>query len=66
MKLILISVSYTHLILVDKQGSTSHYIFLLFHNYLRRHSRKVIGYKCCLLYTSTTINTDIFRNVDRT
>ena len=34
------------MILVDKQGSTSHYIFLLFHDYLRRHSRKVIGYEC--------------------
>ena len=34
------------MILVDKQGSTSHHILLLFYDYLRRHSRKIIGYEC--------------------
>ena len=34
------------MILVDKQGSTGHHIFLLFHNHFRCHSRKIIGYEC--------------------
>ena len=34
------------MILVDKQGSPGHHIFLLFHHHLRSHSWEIIGYEC--------------------